>query len=109
MTIAEHLCWDFRRRKRASTPGVQHSWCVIAASPRSGALTRTKSPSRSAPEEQYLLLTTYPLVVDRAAGAWGRRGHTHLDLAAADDATARNVIIMAWRRRAPPRLAKSFQ
>ena len=58
---------------------------------------------------QDLLLNTCPLVVERATGAWGRRGHTHLDLAAADDATARNVIIMAWRRRAPPRLAKSFQ
>ena len=60
-------------------------------------------------EEQDLLLTTCPLVVERAAGAWGRRGHTHLDLAAADEATARSVIIMAWRRCAPPRLARSFQ
>ena len=90
-------------------PGFQPSWCVVVVSPRSGGLTRTKSPSRSAPEEQDLLLTTYPLVVERAAGAWGRRGHTHLDLAAADEATARNVIIMAWRRCAPPRLARSFQ
>jgi hypothetical protein len=56
-----------------------------------------------------LLLTTYPLVVERAAGAWGRRGHTHLDLAAADEVTARNVIIMAWHRCAPPRLARSCQ
>ena len=59
--------------------------------------------------EQDLLLNTCPFVVERAAGAWGRRGHTHLDLAAADDATARNVIIMARRRCAPPRLARSFQ
>ena len=90
-------------------PGFQPSWCVVAVSPRSGGLTRTKSPSRSASEEQDLLLTTCPLVVERAAGAWGRRGHTHLDLAAADEATACSVIIMAWRRCAPPRLAKSFQ
>lgn len=90
-------------------PGFQPSWCVVAVSPRSGGPTRTKSPSRSAQEEQYLLLTTYPLVVERAAGAWGRRGHTHLDLAAADEATARNVIIMAWHRCAPPRLARSCQ
>jgi len=60
-------------------------------------------------EEQDLLLTTCPLVVERAAGAWGRRGHTHLDLAAADEATACSVIIMAWCRCAPPHLAKSFQ
>jgi hypothetical protein len=60
-------------------------------------------------EEQDLLLTTCPLVVEQAAGAWGRRGHTHLDLAAADEATACSVIIMAWCRCAPPHLAKSFQ
>ena len=60
-------------------------------------------------EEQDLLLTICPFVVERAAGAWGRRGHTYLDLTAADDATARSVIIMAWRRCAPPRLARSFQ
>ena len=60
-------------------------------------------------EEQDLLLTTCPLVVERASGAWGRRGHTHLDLAAADEATVCSVIIMAWRSCAPPRLARSFQ
>jgi hypothetical protein len=60
-------------------------------------------------EEQDLLLTTCPLVVEQAAGAWGRRGHTHLDLGAADEATACSVIIMAWCRCAPPHLAKSFQ
>ena len=90
-------------------PGFQPSWCVVAVSTRSGGLTRTKSSSRSAPEEQDLLLTACPLVVERAAGAWGRPGHTHLDLAAANEATARNVIIMAWHRCAPPRLARSRQ
>lgn len=60
-------------------------------------------------EEQDLMLTTCPLVLERATGAWGPRGHTHLDLAAADEATARNVIIVAWRRCAPPRLARSCQ
>lgn len=59
--------------------------------------------------DQDLLLNTGPLVFERAAGGWGQRGHTRLDLAAADDATARGVIIMTWRRCAPPRLARSFQ
>jgi len=60
-------------------------------------------------EEQDFLLPTCPLVVEGAADARGRRGHTHLDLAAADEATACGVIIMALRRCAPPRLARSFQ
>jgi hypothetical protein len=59
--------------------------------------------------EQDLLLATCPHAIERAPGAWGARGHSHLDLATADDATVRSVITMAWRRSAPPRLAKSFE
>ena len=40
-----------------------------------------------------------------AAGAWGRRGWTHVRLAAADAATLRNALAMAWRNTAPKSLA----
>jgi hypothetical protein len=60
-------------------------------------------------EEQEMLLAACPLAVERAPGAWGRRGHTRLDLTIADDATVRSVITMAWRQSAPRRLAKSFR
>jgi hypothetical protein len=60
-------------------------------------------------EELDMLLGACPIGVERAPGAWGRRGHLRLDLATADDATVRSIIIMAWRRSAPLRLAKSFK
>jgi hypothetical protein len=59
------------------------------------------------PEELELLLETCPAAIERAPGAWGRRGHCRLDLAAADEATVRGAIAMAWRRSAPSRLARS--
>jgi hypothetical protein len=61
------------------------------------------------PDELDLLLAAGPSGVERAPGAWGLRGHAHLDLARADVATARSVLVMAWRRCAPPRLARSFK
>ena len=60
-------------------------------------------------EEQEVLLAACPQAFERAAGSWGVRGHSHLDLAVADDATVRSVISMAWRRSVPARLAKSFE
>ena len=59
-----------------------------------------------APQELELLLEASPGAVERAPGAWGRRGHCRLDLAAADDSTISSVIAMAWRRSAPARLAR---
>jgi hypothetical protein len=59
-------------------------------------------------EEQELLVTTCPEAVARAPGGFGRMGHCHLDLAAADDATIRSVTIMSWRRHAPKKLARAF-
>jgi hypothetical protein len=60
------------------------------------------------PEQLELLLEASPGAIERAPGAWGQRGHCRLDLAAADAATIRSVIVMAWRRSAPARLARSF-
>jgi hypothetical protein len=60
------------------------------------------------PEEQEMLVAACPEAVARAPGGFGRIGHCHLDLAAADDATVRSVTIMSWRRHAPKRLARAF-
>ncbi|HZC16893.1 MAG TPA: MmcQ/YjbR family DNA-binding protein [Caulobacteraceae bacterium] len=57
------------------------------------------------PDELEMLLGACPAMA-RASGAWGARGHGHLDLAAADEATARSITAMAWRRSAPPALAR---
>ena len=59
------------------------------------------------PEDQEMLLQSCPHAVARAAGGFGRMGHIHLDLTAADDATVRSVTLMSWRRHAPPRLART--
>ena len=50
-----------------------------------------------------LLLAAAPPAIERAPGAWGQRGHAHLNLATADDSTVRSVLI------APARLARSFE
>jgi hypothetical protein len=59
--------------------------------------------------EQEVLLAACPDAVRRAPGGWGQRGHSHLDLAEADDATVASVLRMAWRRAAPPPLAKTLE
>jgi hypothetical protein len=58
------------------------------------------------PDELEMLMGAWPGAVARAAGAWGARGHGQLDLAVADEATARSVTLMAWRRSAPPALRR---
>ena len=57
------------------------------------------------PAEQALLLDVCPHAVAAAPGSFGRMGHCHLDLAAADDATIHSVTLMSWRRHAPKHLA----
>jgi hypothetical protein len=56
------------------------------------------------PEEQALLLDICPHALAAAPGSFGRMGHSHLDLAAADDATILSVTLMSWRRHAPESL-----
>jgi hypothetical protein len=53
------------------------------------------------PDQQALLLETSPKVFTPVPGGWGRQGSTHVRLAAADAATLRNALTMAWTNRAP--------
>jgi len=53
------------------------------------------------PEQQEILLAAEPGAFKPAAGAWGRRGSTHVRLAAVDAATLRSALAMAWRNVAP--------
>lgn len=55
-------------------------------------------------EQQDVLVHSEPQVFAPAAGAWGRRGYTHLRLSAADRATLLGALTMAWRNTAPKRL-----
>jgi len=56
------------------------------------------------PEEQGRLVGAHPKIFTPAKGAWGKRGSTSVRLEAVDEATLRNAIEVAWRKRAPKRL-----
>ena len=53
------------------------------------------------PEQQKMLLGAEAAAFKPAAGAWARRGSTHVRLAAVDRATLRSALTMAWRNTAP--------
>jgi hypothetical protein len=55
------------------------------------------------PDQQALLLETSK-VFTPVPGGWGRQGSTHVRLAAADAATLRNALTLAWTNRAPKAL-----
>ena len=56
------------------------------------------------PDEQKRFLREQPKVFAPAKGAWGKRGSTTVMLAAADKATVRSALEIAWRHKAPKRL-----
>ena len=56
------------------------------------------------PEQQAVLLAAEPAVFKPAAGAWGRRGSTLVNLTVADAATLGSALGMAWRNTAPKAL-----
>jgi hypothetical protein len=53
------------------------------------------------PEQQGVLIEAEPAMFKPTAGAWGRRGWTHVSLAAVDAATLQSALAMAWRNTAP--------
>ncbi len=57
------------------------------------------------PEQQDVLLAAEPAMFKPAAGAWGRRGWTHVRLAAVDASTLKSALAMAWHNTAPKALA----
>jgi hypothetical protein len=57
------------------------------------------------PEQQEMLSGAEPAAFKPAAGAWGRRGYTHVRLAAADRPLLQSALAMAWRNTAPKTLA----
>jgi hypothetical protein len=60
------------------------------------------------PEEQRELLRTDPAAFAPASGAWGRQGCTRVRLEAADAATVRGAMMLAWERvtQMPPSRSK---
>lgn len=60
------------------------------------------------PAEQAALLATAPQTFAAAAGAWGRQGWTIVQLATADAEELRELVIEAWRYRAPKRMLAAY-
>lgn len=53
------------------------------------------------PDQQALLIETTPEVFVPVKGTWGMRGGTNVRLAAADVATLKHALTMAWQNLAP--------
>src|SRR5262249_32367402 len=85
---------DFRvRRKIFATIGWPDSaWAMV----------------KLAPDQQMMVVEAVPTMFAPVPGGWGRRGSTNVRLTAADEATLRSVLTMAWRNVAPKSLVKSF-
>jgi hypothetical protein len=60
------------------------------------------------PEQQAELLHDEPKVFVPAAGAWGRKGSTTVQLKSAKKATVRRALEAAWRNTAPKKLAQEL-
>jgi len=58
------------------------------------------------PEEQARLIKARPKIFAPAKGAWGKSGSTCIFLAEVDAKTLRAVLAIAWRKRAPKKLAQ---
>ena len=48
------------------------------------------------PEEQRQFMREHPRMFEPSSGAWGRQGCTDVKLAAADRATIRGAMVLAW-------------
>lgn len=59
------------------------------------------------PEQQEIVVASEPDTFKPAAGAWGRKGSTHILLAKLDAATAASVLRMAWENVASASSPKS--
>ena len=55
--------------------------------------------------QQALLVRSQPAAFRPVPGAWGRAGYTSIRLRAAEAVAVRGALVMAWRNRAPRRLA----
>ena len=60
---------------------------------------------RLTPEQQELFTRAQPAAFTPLKGAWGRTGNTNVRLRAASKGAVREALTIAWRNRAPKRLA----
>ena len=78
---------------------------IFATLSKTGAATGVVKLTR---EHQEMLCDAEGVVFSPVKGAWGARGWTAVDIAAADEATLAAALRTAWRTVAPKRLAATL-
>ena len=58
------------------------------------------------PEQQHEFVKAWPEMFIPVNGGWGRKGSTHVRLAAAGEETVTKALGIAWRNTAPKSLAR---
>jgi hypothetical protein len=76
---------------------------IFAGFPRPGVMSLRLDAA-----EQAAVIATAQQTFSPAAGAWGRQGWTLVELSGADPVELRELVIEAWRWRAPRRLVADF-
>ena len=61
------------------------------------------------PEQQSMVVAAEPEIFAPVPGGWGRTGSTHVRLKAADSATLKSVLEMAWLNKAPKALSAAAE
>jgi len=64
---------------------------------------------RLTPEQQELFIRSQPRSFGAVKGGWGRTGATNVRLPKAAKGAVREALILAWRNRAPKRLARDVE
>jgi hypothetical protein len=85
---------DFRvRGKIFATLGPDATWGMV----------------KLTPDQQALFVRTEPAVFEPVAGAWGKRGATHVRLEGATEPAVWQALLAAWRNTAPKGLAAQLE
>ena len=71
------------------------------------SLPDTAAVVKLSPGQQEMLVAAEPSIFQSVKGGWGKQGWTRVELASADETTARSALQMAWRNVAPLRLARA--
>jgi hypothetical protein len=61
------------------------------------------------PDQQAVLVDSEPDIFRPVLGGWGKQGNTNVRLAAADQATLRSALTLAWANVAPKSLVRAHQ
>lgn len=72
-----------------------------------GYPSKTWAMVKLTPAQQKGFVRDAPDVFEPCAGAWGRQGATGVNLPAADRATVREALKLAWTNTAPKRLVRA--